>query len=188
MTWNLETASKLRYIVVLALLTAGLVVAGEMEQRKIQTEREEIILSVPKEWPSVQTHRTPAGKPYFQLGPANTNYSIQLYLTEPLRHGTNFQELLERSLETGLQSLGKESVEGKVELVRFGKDKEGVYARLTDRSPKPGEFLFYTRGLRVIGTNVLGFELGSNDKDFSALSNTLAAIESVKVEGRAGVK
>ena len=167
------------------LFCTALTFAAEVEQRIIQTGREEITVAVPKEWPAVQTHRTPAGKPYFQLGPANTNFSIQIYLNEPVQPGTNVENHLERSLEAGLQPLVKESVEGKVGLVRFGKERDGVYGRLTDRAPKPGEFLFYTRGLRVIGTNVLGFELVSNDKDFSALSNTLALIETAKVEGRA---
>lgn len=172
----------------LFVLFATLAVAAETEQRKLQTEREEIVISVPTEWPAIQTHRTPGGKPYFQLGPANTNFSIQIYLNEPVQGGTNVQERLKRSLEVGLQPLARQSVEGKVGSVRFGTDKEGVYARLTDRAPKAGEFLYYTRGLRTIGTNVLGFELGSNDKDFSALSNTLDVIESVKVESREGVK
>jgi hypothetical protein len=34
--------------------------------------------------------------------------------------------------------------------------------------------------VRLIGTNVLVFALVSNDKEFSALSNTLAVVESVK--------
>jgi hypothetical protein len=80
-----------------------------------------------------------------------------------------------------LKPLVENSVEGKLEMHRFGTDKDGVYGRLTDRAPKAGEYLFYTRGMRLVGTNVLGFELVSNDKDFSGLSNTLAVVESVKV-------
>jgi hypothetical protein len=167
----------------LAVLTVGVLIAAEIEERTIQGSHEGMSVSVPKEWPGIEAHRTPAGKPYYQLGPGNTNFSIQIYLSGSVQGGTNVVSGLERSLEASLKPLIGNSVEGWVEFVRFGKEKEGVYARLTDRAPKPGEYLFYTRGVRLIGTNVLGFELVSNDKDFSALSNTLAVIESVKIAG-----
>lgn len=167
-------------------LCIAFAVAAEIEHRKLQTEREEIVVSVPREWPATQIHRTSAGKAYFQIGPANTNFSIQLFLNESLQRGTNTEKELERSLEASLRPLIKQSVESKVELVRFG--QEGMYGRLRDRAPKAGEFLYYTRGLRVIGTNVLWFELGSNDNDFSALSNTLAVMESAQVARRVDVK
>jgi len=179
-----ETPMKTFEIVLaIIVLMCGPAVAAELEERAVQADGERISLSVPKEWPAIEGHRTPAGKSYFQLGPADTNFSFQVYLNEALPRGTNAEKRLERSLEASLKPLAEKSVEGKVELVRFGSEKEGVYARITDRAQKLGEYLYYTRGFRLIGINVLGFELVSNDKDFLALSNTLAVIESAKIAG-----
>jgi hypothetical protein len=180
---------RLEIILAVMILADVFAFAAEMEERTIQSNREKITISVPKDWPAIGTRHTSAGKAYYQIGPANTNYSIQFYLNEPLQRGTNVEERLQHSLESSLKPLIANSVERKLQFMRFGKDKEGMYARLTDRAPKPGEFLFYTRGVRLIGTNALGFELASNDKDFSALSNTLAVVESVRVAGaETGVK
>jgi len=168
----------------LAVLAGGILIAAETERRTIQTEGEKFALSVPKEWPAIETHRAPGGKQYFRLDPANTNFSFQLYFNERLPNTTNapIEKRMERFVEAALRPLVENSVEGKLEMHRFGTEKDGVYARLTDRAPKAGEYLFYTRGMRLVGTNVLGFELVSNDKDFSALSNTLAVVESLRVK------
>jgi hypothetical protein len=173
--------NKFGFFAAMLILMAGLVIAAEVEQRTIQAEQENITISIPKGWSAIEAHRTPAGKPYYQLGPVDTNFSVQIYLNEPLQSVTNAEKRLEHSLEVNLKPLIAKSVERKVDLVRFGSSKEGVYARLTDSAPKAGEYRYYTRGVRLIGTNVLGFELVSNDQNFSALSNTLALIESVKI-------
>jgi hypothetical protein len=176
--------NKAGLLLTLAILTGGLVIAAEIEERTIQTEGQKFSLSVPKEWPSIETRRAPGGKAYFRLGPVNTNFSFQLYFNERLPNSTNapIEKRMELFVQAALKPLVANSVEGKLEMHRFGAEKEGVYARLTDRAPKAGEYLFYTRGVMLVGTNVLGFELVSNDKDFSALSNTLAVVESVKVD------
>jgi hypothetical protein len=182
--------NKAGLLLALAILMGGLVVAAEIEERTIQIEGEKFSMSVPKEWPAIETRRAPGAKPYFRLGPANTNYSFQLYFNERLPSATNasIEKRMELFVEGALKPLVEHSVEGKLEIHRFGAEKEGVYGRLTDRAPKAGEYLFYTRGMRLAGTNVLGFELVSNDKDYSALSNTLAVVESVKVVGKYKVR
>jgi hypothetical protein len=169
-------------LAVIVILTSTVVIAAEIEERTIQTEGEKFSISVPKEWPAIETRRAPGGKPYFRLGPANTNFSFQLYFNERLPNATNapIEKRMERFVEAALKPLVENSVEGKLQFHRFGTEKDAVYARLTDRAPKAGEYLFYTRGMRLVGTNVLGFELVSNDRDFLALSNTLAVVESVK--------
>jgi len=171
-------------LAVIVILTSSVVIAAEIEERTIQTDGEKFALSAPKEWPAIETRRTPGGKAYFRLGPANTNFSFQLYFNERLPNATNapIEKRMERFVEAAMRPLVENSVEGKLEMHRFGTEKDGVYARLTDRAPKAGEYLFYTRGMRLVGTNVLGFELVSNDKDFSALSNTLAVVESLRVK------
>src|SRR5882724_6282740 len=97
---------KFEILVAVVLSVSAVVIAAEIEERTIRTDGEKITISVPKEWPAINTHQTPAGKPYYQLGPANTNYSIQFYLSEPVSRGTNGKmERLERALEAGLKPL-----------------------------------------------------------------------------------
>jgi hypothetical protein len=166
----------------LAVLAGGLVIAAEVEQRTIQTEGEKFALSVPKEWPAFETNRTKRNIIYYRIGPADTNYSIQLDFNNPLDIRTNrlTDTKLDRWLESTLKPVLNMTIEKEVKAQRFGTQKDGVYARLRDRAPKAGEYEYYTRGVRLIGTNVLVFALVSNDKDFSALSNALAVVESVK--------
>jgi hypothetical protein len=168
----------------LAVITVGLLIAAEVEQRTIDTEGERFALPVPKEWPAFETNRTERNTVYYRIGPADTNYSIQLHFNNPLQIGTNRLDdsVLDRWLANTLKPVLSATIEKEVITQRFGARKDGVYARLTDRSPKIGEYRYYTRGVRLIGTNVLVFALVSNDKDFSALSNTLAVVESVKVD------
>jgi hypothetical protein len=166
------------------VLTAGILIAAEVEQRTIQTDNEKFALSVPKEWPAFETNKTERSTIYYRIGPADTNYSIQLHFNNPLQIGTNrlVDSGLDRWLGNTLKPVLSATIEKEVITQRFGAQKDGVYARLTDRSPKIGEYRYYTRGVRLIGTNVLVFALVSNDKDFSALSNTLAVVESAKVD------
>ena len=168
----------------LTVLTVGLLIAAEVEQRTIQTDTENFALSVPKEWPAFETNKTERNTIFYRIGPADTNYSIQLHFNNSLQIGTNrlVDSALENWLGNTLKSVLSVTVEKDIKTQRFGAKKDGVYARLTDRSPKIGEYRYYTRGVRLIGTNVLVFALVSNDKDFSALSNTLAVVESVKVD------
>jgi len=167
----------------LAAVTVGVLVAAEVGQRTIQMDGEKFALTVPKDWPAFETNRTKGNTIYYRIGPADTNYSIQLDFNNSAQIGTNrlVDGELEHWLENTLKPVLRTTVEKEVETQRFGAQKDAVYARLTDRAPKAGEFEYYTRGVRLIGTNVLVFALVSNDKDFSALSNTLAVVESVQV-------
>jgi hypothetical protein len=167
----------------LAIFVATFVVAAELEQRTIQTETEGFALTVLKEWPAIERNKTERNAVYYRLGPADTNYSIQLHFNNSLQVGTNHlvDSMLEGYVTGSLKPVLRESVEKEVQTHRFGAEKDGVYGRLTDRAPKAGEYRYYTRGVRLIGTNVLVFALVSNDEDFSALSNTLAVVESVTV-------
>jgi hypothetical protein len=100
---------------------------------------------------------------------------------------TKTNTLVDRGLEHFLEficsSTAKTSVEGKVDSHRFGARQDGVYARFTGRREKSDNtkpFHYLTRGVRLVGTNVVAFALISNDADSSALSNTLAIVESIK--------
>jgi hypothetical protein len=178
---------RLLLITPLVVLAHQLLVAAEAEQRSVETGFGRMTLAVPKDWPAIETQRTSRGGAFYRGGPANTKYFyFNLYLNNPGQTMTNAltDATLEDFLKSSLSALAKQSEEGKVQLHRFGARKDGVYARFTDRAPKPDEYLYFSRGVRLVGTNILTFSLVSNDSDGSAVSNTLAVIESVKVGGK----
>src|SRR6266705_803285 len=109
---------KFALVFALAVLADGILIATETEQRTIQTEGEKFALSVPKEWPAIETRRTPGGKAYFRLGPANTSFSFQLYFNERLPNATNapIEKRMERFVEAAMRPLVENSVEGKLEM------------------------------------------------------------------------
>lgn len=65
--------------------------------------------------------------------------------------------------------------------LRFGPDADGVYARLTDRHPRAGEFLFLTRGLRLDGEAVIVFTLYASDHDASVLTPVLEVVSGITI-------
>jgi len=101
-----------------------------------------------------------------------------------MRMTTLVDKDLERYIESNASDKAEQSTEGKVQAHRFGEKRDGVYVRLTDRAPKPGEYVFFTQGVRLMGTNVVLFTLLSNDRDSATLTNTVRIVGSVKAEGK----
>src|SRR5437773_1572761 len=127
--------NKFALLAVLAVLTSTPLTAAETEQRSVQLAGGQMTLAVPRSWPAIETHQTSRGGVFYHLGPSNTNFYFNLYLNDPLQTRTNtlVDSGLERFLESSLSSVAKNSVEGKVQPHRFGAQKDGVYARFTDR-------------------------------------------------------
>jgi hypothetical protein len=171
---------KLAVILSGAALASLVLTAAEVEQRIIKTEGGQIALAVPKGWPALETRFSSRGAQYYRFAPADTNFEFLLYFNYPSPRRPNVlaDNGLEAFLESSLSTLAKGS---KVEPHRFGARKDVVYAWFTHQAAKPGDYYYFTRGIRLIGTNVLEFSLFSNDS--SAMSNTLAVVESVKVWG-----
>ena len=171
---------RLAVTVSIAALANLALTAAEVEQRIIKTEGGQMALAVPKGWPAPETRVSSRGAPYYRFAPANTNFEFLLYFNYPNPARTNAlaDTGLEDFLKSSLSHLTKDS---EVEPHRFGARKDVVYAWFTDRVRKPGEFYYFTRGIRLIGTNVLEFSLFSNDP--SSITNTLAVVESVKFSG-----
>lgn len=167
-----------------AALASLALTAAEVEQRIIKTEGGQIALAVPKGWPALQTRVNSRGAPYYRFAPADTNFEFLLYFNYPSPRRTN--ALADSGLEGFLKSSLSHLTKDEVEPHRFGARKDVVYAWFTDRVRKPGEFYYFTRGIRLIGTNVLEFSLFSTDS--SPMSNTLAVVESVKVLGSGNEK
>ena len=175
---------RLAVIISVAALGSLAVTAAEIEQRIIKTEGAQITLAVPNGWPGFETHASPRGAPYYRFVPADTNFEFLLYFNYPSPKRPNV--LADSELEGFLKSSLSTLTKGKVEPHRFGARKDVVYAWFTDRVRKPGEYYYFTRGIRLIGTNVLEFSLFSIES--SPISNTLAVVESVKIWGSGNEK
>jgi hypothetical protein len=98
----------------------------------------------------------------------------------------NMEALTDKDLEIYIQGnmarATPQSIEGKVSAIRFGTKRDGVYARLTDKAPKSGEFVLFTQGIRLQGNKVVLFTLYSNDMDGAILQRVLQIVESVQFE------
>ena len=176
--------TKLAVIVLVTAVTTLALTAAEVEQRTIKTEGGQLSLVVPKGWPAHETRVGSRGVPFHRFAPADTNFEFLLYFNYPSSRRTNVlaDSGLEGFLKSSLSTITKDSVEPH----RFGARKDVVYAWFTDRVRKPGEYYYFTRGVRLIGTNVLEFSLFSNNS--SPMSNTLAVVESVKIRGNGNEK
>ena len=51
---------------------------------------------------------------------------------------------------------------------------------MTDKAPKPGEFHYFTQGVKLQGQKVVLFTLMSNDKDGAVLKQALQIVDSVQ--------
>jgi len=169
------------------LLILQQIVAVEFEQRSITNENiGRVFLSAPKDWRPIERHHINFGTTFYRLVPPATNFDLEI-LVNDIKHmkvEVLLDKDLERYIESNMSEMAGQSVERNLKAQRFGAQRDGVYARLTDQAPKPGEYLFFTQGVRLMGTNVVMFTLLSNDKDRAALTNTLRIVESVKVEGK----
>ena len=140
---------------------------------------------LPRSWKPVERHHIKFGTTFYRLLPPTTGQFDLEILVNDLAH-MKMEALVDKDLEVYIQSnmagAVPQSIEGKATPVRFGNQRDGVYARLTDRAPKPGEFVLFTQGVRLQGKKVVLFTLYSNDKDNSVLKKALAIVESVKFE------
>lgn len=66
-----------------------------------------------------------------------------------------------------------------IRAARFSPRNHGIYARIYDRSPARGAYPYFTHGARILGNKFITFSLKSNDRDLSALKQTLDVVSSV---------
>lgn len=160
--------------------------AEHEEQRLFKNENVgEVSLTVPKNWKPIERHHIKFGTTFYRLlPPISGDFDLEI-LVNDLAH-MKMEALIDKDLERYIRSnmahAIPQSLEGKVNAVRFGRQRDGVYARLTDKAPKPGEFTLFTQGVRLQGKKVVLFTLYSNDNDGSVLHKALAVVESVQFE------
>jgi len=143
-----------------------------------------VSFTAPEDWTPVERIQTESGTTFYRLIPPKQEFDVELLFND-LAH-MQLDGLVDKNLElyieTNMAAAAPQSVEGKARAVRFGPTSDGVYVRLTDKAPNPGDPIYFTQGVRLLGTNAVLFTLYSNDKDGSALGKVLEIVESVKVE------
>jgi hypothetical protein len=169
-----------------SLACAGASAAAGDEQRTFVNENVgKVSLSAPKSWKAVERHHINFGTTFYRLLPPKEGQFDFEILVNDLKH-MEMDALVDKDLEiyieSNMASAARQSTEGKVKATRFGARADGVYARLTDKAPLPGEFILFTQGVRLQGNKVVLFTLYSNDRDGSILKQALAIVESVAFE------
>ena len=175
------------------LLVAGFAAfAEETEQRAIKNENiGTVILNTPTDWTPVERHHTDSGTTSYRLTSPKEDSDLEILFNDlkHMRMEALRDKNMERYIENKMARAVPRSTEGKAKAKRFGVKKDGAYVRLTDKAPKPGEPLYFTQGVRLLGKEVVLFTLYSNDKDEAVLKKVLAIIDSVRIEPNpSGVK
>lgn len=170
----------------LLLSIAGAQAGADDQLRSFKNENVgNVTLVAPKDWGPVERHHIKFGTTFYRLVPPKAGQFELEILVNDLAH-MQMEALVDKDLElyiqTNMAAAVPQSVEGRVASVRFGAQRDGVYARLTDKAPKPGEFSLFTQGVRLQGNRVVLFTLYSNDKDGSVLRRALDIVSSVRFE------
>lgn len=141
-------------------------------------------LSVPRNWKAVERHRLKYGTTFYELLSPNNEFELEIIFNDlkNMELDALVDKDLESYIEANMEGSKSKSVEGKVKTKRFGEKSDGVYARLTDKQPEPGEFVYFTQGVRLLNKNVVLFTLNSKDKDEKVLEKTLKIIDSIKID------
>ena len=172
-------------VATLILVFTGAYAAEGDVERTIKNENIGTVrLTAPKDWEPIERHHIRFGTTFYRLVPPKKTFDLELLFNDlaHMRMDALVNKDLEIYIESNMSHAGPQSVEDKPKAVRFGKDKDGVYARLTDKAPKPGEWLYFTQGVRLLGKNVVLFTLMSNDKNGGDLKRVLQIVESVQIE------
>lgn len=168
------------------LMAAGsLVHAAETVDRTIRnTNMGRVTLTVPKDWTPNERHHVRFGTTFLRLSPADKAFELEIVLNDlrNLNMGPLVDEDLEKYVAFNMARLVSRSTEGEVRPKRFGTSGDGVYARLTDRIPAPGEKVYLTQGVRLLGRNAALFRLLSDDADEAVLKQVLEVVASVRLE------
>ncbi|MBH1963681.1 MAG: hypothetical protein I8H77_05070 [Comamonadaceae bacterium] len=177
---------KLFSCVLLCLFSSIAHGAGSEELRSFTNKNVgKVSLMAPRDWKPVERHSINFGTTFYRFQPSTDGEFDFEILVNDLAHmeiGALVDKDLERYIQSNMASAAPQSLEGKASVFRFVRQHDGVYARLTDKAPKPGEFKLFTQGVRLQGQGVVLFTLYSNDKDGAILKKALAVVESLKFE------
>lgn len=141
-----------------------------------------IQMRMPPSWLTFE-RQNGAGTSLVRIAPPQNRFGLEIQIGTrmALKLATLDDAGLPGYLIASLSGLLPRFLEDAVVPLRFGPDADGVYARLTDRHPRAGEFLFLTRGLRLDGDAVIVFTLYASDHDASVLSEVLTVVAGITI-------
>lgn len=141
-----------------------------------------IQMRLPPSWLTFE-RQDGAGTTFVRIVPPQDRFGLEIQIgtRAALKLATLNDAGLPDHLIASLSGLLPRFLEEAVVPLRFGPDVDGVYARLTDRHPRTGEFLFLTRGLRLDGEAVIVFTLYASDHDTSVLTAVLAVVAGITI-------
>lgn len=170
--------------VVFAMVSVANAADGDVPRSVKNENIGTVHLVAPKDWEPVERHHIRFGTTFYRLVPPKNDFDFEILFNDlaHMRMDALVDKDLERYIESNMARHGPQSVEGKPAAVRFGAKKDGAYARLTDKAPKPGEWLYFTQGVRLLGKDVVLFTLFSNDKDGAVLRKAVEIVDSVRIE------
>ena len=155
-------------------------IAGETISATVKNENTgEFTLSYPKGWKAIERHHINFATTFYRLVPPEKNFDFEMMINDKntMRLGKLVDKDMERYIKFNLAGPAQQSVEKEVNPKRFGVRMDGVYALITDPNPKPGEYKYWVQGLRLIGNDVVLFNLYSNDKEIK--NQILPVVDSV---------
>ncbi|PZQ15515.1 MAG: hypothetical protein DI564_09325 [Rhodanobacter denitrificans] len=141
-----------------------------------------IQMRMPPSWLTFE-RQDGAGTTFVRIVPPQERFGLEIQIgtRAALKLATLDDAGLPGYLIASLSGLLPRFLEEAVVPLRFGPEADGVYARLTDRHPRAGEFLFLTRGLRLDGDAVIVFTLYASDHDASVLTPVLAVVSGITI-------
>ena len=174
------------FALLLLIFTTGVNAATGHEAHSFINENiGKVTLSAPKEWSPIERHHINFGTTFYRFAPPQKglfDFEIMVNDLAHMRMSALVDKDLEIYIESNMAGAKSQSTEGEVKAVRFGSEHDGVYARLTDKAPKPGEFVMFTQGVRLQGKKVILFTLYSNDKDGTILRKVLEIVDSIQFQ------
>lgn len=141
-----------------------------------------IQIRMPPSWLTFE-RQDAAGTAFVRVAPPQDRFGLEIQIgtRAALKLATLDDAGLPGYLIASLSGLLPRFLEEAVVPMRFGPNADGIYARLTDRHPRAGEFLFLTRGLRLDGDAVIVFTLYASDHDASVLTSVLEVVFGITI-------
>lgn len=166
-------------IVFLLFIQTGIASSEIIKKREYTLpDSKRLILSIPENWVGNISQRSPDSPPTIRLSP-DSQYSIKLLITPtPIMNNETFDDEELRSMASGRgEKLLPTAKEETLQLEKInGPELVAYIFSLTDKVPKPDEYLYATQGMGKLSNYLLGFTILTNDKNSDHYKSALSII------------
>jgi len=166
-----------------ALVAGGLAFADESRLRRYELANLDTLeLTLPPGWVDRVEVLPPGEVPVtIEFAPVEgPPFSVHVtpQWSDPADPGLMDTDALREAVREGAERIKPQAVEPSIEIRRLqGESGVGFYFSVTDRAPKPEEFLFMTQGALQAGDLVLWFTILTNDGQEAAVADGLAMLQ-----------